>query len=294
MQYNFDHRIKLHWVEVFVNSFHLMVALVRYPNKLHSMSESYVHGDNFDSYVKIRILGRLLVNDAIQGMYQTASKLGALHAGEWYRLLAGIYVRDRAVGIIEYSKVLPKQTHLSRPQRNFGQRNRAGSEVNQTNIPTSLDKADLKSRLNSVRPSSAWATSLEDPRLRIYYEFESDIAGGCQMFMAIMDALAIASAHLPTTKVTEPLTAIGTNQHGETHLRFEPSDAPGVSFTWTQLVQALVVFWEQVIFAYHERIKYTPRWNVLDVLLVQYEGLTVAYGVMTIRRFGAGSLQADL
>lgn len=87
---------------MFVNSFHLMVALARAPNKFQEMSESRIHGSGFQSYLQLRVLRRLSVNDAIRGLYQTAFKLGSLHPGEFYRTLVGLFMRDIPVGIIDY------------------------------------------------------------------------------------------------------------------------------------------------------------------------------------------------
>lgn len=140
---------------------------------------------------------------------------------------------------------------------------RVGSDqVNQTSTRVSLSQEGLDPNLTSATPvinlsipdlpTSGWATSREDPRLRIHYQFHRDLPGGGQIFMTIMDALATASTHLLKVELEGPFTATGMNQVAETHLEIEPSGAAGTSFTWGQLVQALVVFWEQGIFVYYE------------------------------------------
>ena len=267
-----------------------MVDLVRAPFKSQYLAESLVSGSTFESYLKLRVLRQITVANAIQSLNQTAFKLGSLQSTYFCRLLAGISIEGSTIAIIEYNKKRSreqKSAHSARDSDNvkISTDQSSGfsiSEPEEHDLTLNGIKPISSSRNASSLNISGWATSREDPRLRIYYEFSNEAAGASQLFMTIIDALATASTNLPFLEILEPLTAIGKNQLAETRLHIESSGAPATSFTWARLVQALVVFWEQGIFSYHVR-REDNRWNVLDLLLIQYDGTTIAYGVMNIR-----------
>ncbi|KAL8763888.1 MAG: hypothetical protein Q9203_007279 [Teloschistes exilis] len=283
MRYYFDDRVRLIWLEMFVNSFHLMVRLVQSTNKLRALSQSSVHGENYQSCIKVRILGLILVKDAIVGLNQTAAMLGSIYSGHFVRTLATVSIREIPVAIFEYAKTSDTPSSIS-PSAQETSPSGGSNHVNSTGA---LRKKDLEPKLMGPTSDtdlshldshiSGWATSSEDPRLRIHFDFSKERAGGGQIFMVTMDALAIAGAH-PLNSVAEPFTATGINHVAETRLRVEPSGAPGTVFYWRQLVQALVVLWEQVIFTAGR-----PRWNILDSMWIRYDDTTIAYVVMTTR-----------
>ncbi|KAL8685939.1 MAG: hypothetical protein Q9218_007454 [Villophora microphyllina] len=264
-----------------------MVGLVRRPNKSGQLGEAVVSGESFQTITKLRLLTRWTVNDAIVGLNQTAFMLATLHRWEFVRILATVTIRGVPVGIIEYTKKPVPQPDVSRLPQAISPPEGSGP-VNQTNIQSGFGQQGLEPNSTSLSqlklPPSGWATSREDPRLRIHYQFGDDVVGGGQILMTFMDALATASSHALDSAIDAPFTAIGKNSFAETHFRVEPSGAPGTSCSWGQLIQAMVVFWEQGIFTYH-REGNPPRWNILDTLLIQYNGFTIAYGTMTCRRF---------
>ncbi|KAL8667027.1 MAG: hypothetical protein Q9202_000949 [Teloschistes flavicans] len=261
-----------------------MVGLARSTNKLQALAESSVRGDFYQSFVKVRILGLLLVRDAIVGLNQTAFMLGAIYDRQFVRTLATVSIRNIPVAIFEYSKDSPTPPNISPSPR----------DSDLVNSTSTLSEEDLKPSLTGPTPDtnlsrfdsplSGWATSSVDPRLRIHYELSSETCGGGQMFMTVMDALALASTHPPNANVNEPITATGKNDIAETRLRIEPSGAPGTSFSWDQLLEAVVVFWDEVVFW-----TIRPRWNILETMLIRYDSTTIAYAVMTTRLLAADS-----
>ncbi|KAL9577730.1 MAG: hypothetical protein Q9212_006180 [Teloschistes hypoglaucus] len=263
-----------------------MVRLVQSTNKLRALSQSSVHGETYLSCIKVRILGRILVKEAIVGLNETAFMLGYIYTGFFVRTLATVNIRNVPVAVFEYTKDIPPDIS---PSIRDSSSSDGSHHVNSTG-PLSKEE-DLEPNLTVPTPDthlsgldspiSGWATSEEDPRLRIHFEFSDVRAGGGQIFMVTMDALAIAGAHPLNTNIAEPITATGINDVAETRLRVEPSGAPGTVFYWRQLVQALVVLWEQVIFVGY------PRWNILEQMWIRYDDTTIAYAVMTTRLLAA-------
>ncbi|KAI4205074.1 MAG: hypothetical protein LQ350_000701 [Teloschistes chrysophthalmus] len=253
-----------------------MVRLVQTTNKLRAMSQSSVHGEHYQACIKVRILGLFLVRDAIVGLNQTAVMLGSIYNGHFVRTLATVSYRDVPIAVFEYTKSSPTLSDGSDRANSTGPFSKEDLELSliRPTLDTDLSRLDI--------PFSGWATSEEDPRLRIHFEFSAEKAGGGQIFMVSMDALAIAGSHPLNTNVAEPITATGLNDVAETRLRVEPSGAPGTTFYWRQFVQALVVLWEQVIFGIGR-----PRWNILDQMWIRYDGTTIAYAVMTTRLLAA-------
>lgn len=201
------------------------------------------------------------------------------HPSSAYKLSAGMQIESKPVAIFDFSP------------STFSQTTTIPNHTQLVAFNTSETIAELASNTSSSSGLSAkgsmadkdFATSVIDPRLKIYYEFDGKDLGATNLFVAIMDAMATAAQYAGDADFEY---IVGTGKDGKERVDvLVRSDVAKPAFTWTLLRQALATVYLGINFGM-SRASPQARWEGL-AFIIEYNKRIVGDG--SINRYSETS-----
>ena len=275
MRYTWDDHVTLKWGEVYINTIELMTSLaLRDWNADFGLArlEVYAGRDFTTKIVLTPSEPSTQTKYLVWALYEISGQLTSRHASHYGRLLVWVLLHGLLIGLISYDSRQPELANYL---------------ANSTLLLDGTYPSGNRSTLASGRPSDplpstsviltakyAAVTDVDDPKLKVWYQFDGVKILPARIFSVYMDALAIAAPH-DSDETGVAMTSWSLDRHASINVRRNPSY---MNFTWGQLIRALRTIWRQIIVRYGSRMG-QARFESMN-FLVEYNGKLVGEGFL--------------